>query len=313
MAVHHIPLTSSNLIGSYTCETPPIWTAASGDTLRFATLDAGWGTGASWEQRQKPYDRRAQLDAGHAMIGPIYIEEAKKGMVLEIQFNEIIPGAYGFTSAGQYPNWQNQKLKLIECPELTLNWAVNKGSNEAVCTIRDKSFAVALRPFMGNIGMPPEETGIHNTWPPRYCGGNLDCKELVSGSVLYLPIPVDGAYFSIGDGHAMQADGEVSCQAIECPMDVVDVTLTLHKEMKLANPRANTPGGWITFGFHEDLNEATVEALDDMLNLIGELYGLSRVEAIAIGSAVIDLRITQVVNGVKGVHACLPHDAIRIK
>lgn len=75
--------------------------------------------------------------------------------------------------------------------------------------------------------MPPQTGGIHNTWPPRYCGGNIDCKELVSGSRLYLPVPVDGGYLAIGDGHALQGDGEVSCQAIECPMETVDVTLNL--------------------------------------------------------------------------------------
>jgi hypothetical protein len=96
-----------------------------------------------------------------------------------------------------------------------------------------------------------------------------------------LPIPVDGAYLEIADGHALQGDGEVSCQAIECPMDLVDVTVHLLEEKPLANPRANTPSDWITFGFHEDLNEATVQALDGMLDLMGDLYGLNRVEAIA--------------------------------
>ncbi|ALS28777.1 acetamidase/formamidase [Paenibacillus sp. 32O-W] len=158
--------------------------------------------------------------------------------------------------------------------------------------------------------MPPQDTGIYSTWPPRFCGGNIDCKELVKGSALYLPIPVHGGYLSIGDGHALQGDGEVSCQAIECPMEMVDVTIHLHKNMRLTNPRANTPSGWLTFGFHEDLNEATIQALDGVLELIGEKYGLNRVEAMAIGSSVIDLRITQIVNGVKGVHACLPHGAL---
>jgi acetamidase/formamidase len=120
---------------------------------------------------------------------------------------------------------------------------------------------------------------------------------------------VDGAYLAIGDGHAVQGDGEVSCQAIECPMDLVDVTVQLLDDKPLTNPRAHTPSSWITFGFHEDLDEATVQALDGMLDLMGDLYGLSRVEAIALGSSIIDLRITQIVNGTKGVHACLPHRA----
>ncbi|WP_235857405.1 acetamidase/formamidase family protein [Paenibacillus albiflavus] len=234
-------------------------------------------------------------------------------MTLEIQLNEIQIGRYGFTAAGFYPNWQNKQLKLTEFPEIILEWQLDPDSMKGTCVLKEKVFAVDLNPFLGVIGMPPEETGIHSTFPPRYCGGNLDCKELVAGSTLYLPISVDGAYLALGDGHAAQGDGEVSCQAIECPMELVDVTVKLNKELKLKNPRANKPSGWITFGLHEELNEATVQALDGMLDLIGELYGLDRVQAIAIGSSVIDLRITQIVNGVKGVHACLPHNAITIK
>lgn len=96
-------------------------------------------------------------------------------------------------------------------------------------------------------------------------------------------------------------------------MEEVEVTVDLLPDMHLTYPRANTPSGWLTFGFHEDLNEATVQALDGMLGLMGELYGLNRVEAMAVGSSAIDLRITQIVNGVKGVHACLPHGRITKK
>jgi acetamidase/formamidase len=161
------------------------------------------------------------------------------------------------------------------------------------------------------MGMPPDEPGNHPTYPPRFCGGNIDCKELIAGSTLFLPIPVDGGLFSVGDGHAVQGDGEVGCPALECPMDVVDLTLTVHEDIKLSMPRAKTPTAWITMGFHEDLNEATIIALDGMLNLMKELFGYERKEALALASLVVDLRITQIVNGVRGVHAVLPHDAIR--
>lgn len=311
MASHLIKLEQAALIGSFTTEVKPIITVASGDTLRFETLDAGWGTGTNNKDRLKPYTRREKLDSGHALIGPIYVEGAKQGMTLGVTFNDIIPGSYGFTAAGHYPNWQNQKLRLTGFEELILDWKLDKERMEGTCRISDKSYTVGLQPFMGVIGMPPDEAGIHTTWPPRFCGGNIDCKELMKGSTLYLPIPVDGAYLAIGDGHALQGDGEVSCQAIECPMEIVDVTVQLFEDQTLTNPRANTPSGWITFGFHEDLNEATVQALDGMLDLMGELYGLNRVEAMALGSTVIDLRITQIVNGVKGVHAFLPHHAFK--
>jgi acetamidase/formamidase len=311
MEIHNILLLQESLTGSFTKEVLPILTVKSGDRIRFQTLDASWGTGVSNKERKKPFARREKIDIGHALIGPIFIEDAKQGMTLQVQFNEIILGQYGFTTAGQYANWQNQKLNLAEYKEITLDWKIDNKSMMGTCDINGKTFSVGLRPFMGVIGMPPEERGIHSTRPPRFCGGNMDCKELVAGSTLYLPIPVDGGYLAIGDGHALQGDGEVSCQAIECPMEVVDVTLNLREDLRLSNPRANTPAGWITFGFHEDLNEATVQALDGMLDLLGELYGINRVEAMALGSSVIDLRITQIVNGVKGVHACLPHGFIK--
>ena len=307
MAVHNIQLVRESLIGSFTKEISPVLTVSSGDTIRFETLDAGWGTGPGYHERKKPFARRDKIDNGHALIGPICIENARRGMTLEIKFNDIVPGPYGFTSAGQYPNWQNRKLNLTQFQEITLHWSLDKHTMKGSCKINETSFTLSLHPFMGVIGMPPEETGFHSTWPPRYCGGNIDCKELVKGSSLFLPVPVDGGYLAIGDGHALQGDGEVSCQAIECPMEVVDITLHLHENLHLQNPRANTPSGWITFGFNEDLDEAAVQALDGMLDLMGELYGLTRVEAMALGSSVIDLRITQIVNGVKGVHACLPH------
>ncbi|APB70295.1 acetamidase [Paenibacillus polymyxa] len=312
MAVFKVRPDRSNLYGSISAEFDPILTINSGDTVQYSCFDAGWGTPSDEGKRVKPYERREKIDWGHALCGPIQVMEAKKGMTLEIRINEVIPGPFGFTSAGKYPNWQNQKLGLTECDELNLEWKLDKNSLLGSTEVNGREFSVKLKPFMGIHAMPPEEKGIHTTWPPRYCGGNIDCKELTKGSVLYLPIPVDGAYFFVGDGHAAQGDGEISCQAIECPMEYLELTFAVNKEMKLELPIANTPNGWISFGFHEDLNEATVQAMDGMLNLMGDLFNLDRVEAIALGSTVVDLRITQVVNGIKGVHAVLPHGALKL-
>jgi acetamidase/formamidase len=170
---------------------------------------------------------------------------------------------------------------------------------------------VKLRPFMGVMGMPPDEAGLHETGPPRRCGGNLDCKELVAGSTLYLPISVPGALFSVGDGHALQGDGEVCGTAIECPMERVSLTFRLRDDLHLTTPRADTPAGRLSMGLHEDLNDAMAIALNDMLSFTQEEYSLSRSDALALASLVVDLRITQIVNGVRGVHALLPHGAIR--
>ncbi len=169
---------------------------------------------------------------------------------------------------------------------------------------------VALRPFMGVMGMPPAAPGLHSTAPPRVTGGNLDCKELVEGSTLYLPIAVPGGLFSVGDGHARQGDGEVCITAIECPMECVELTFQLHPTLQLTTPRAHTPAGWITFGLDEDLNEAALVALEAMVDLMVQIYGLDRHEALGLASVVVDLRITQMVNGTCGVHAVLSHAAI---
>lgn len=159
--------------------------------------------------------------------------------------------------------------------------------------------------------MPPNEPGIHSTGPPRIWGGNLDWKELIAGSTLFLPIPVPGALFSVGDGHAAQGDGEVSGIAIECPMERVDLTFYLREDLELSTPRAKASDAWLTLGLHEDLNEATNLAINAMLDLMCEQFDLHRKEALALACVVVDLRITQIVNGIRGVHAVLPHGAIR--
>jgi acetamidase/formamidase len=169
---------------------------------------------------------------------------------------------------------------------------------------------VKLNPFMGVMGMPPDLPGIHPTSPPRFCGGNIDCKELLAGTSLHLPVSVPGALFSIGDGHAAQGDGEISGMAIECPMDRVEFRLILHPKLSLAAPRARLPNAWLTFGFDEDLDEATVMAVNGMLDLLMDRVSCSRKEALGLASVAVDLRITQIVNGVRGVHAVLADDAI---
>jgi acetamidase/formamidase len=163
---------------------------------------------------------------------------------------------------------------------------------------------------MGYVGTTPDQDGVVSTFPPHACGGNMDCKELVAGSRLYLPVALPGGLLWVGDGHATQGDGEVAGPALACPMDPVEIEVTLHPEVRLTMPRANTPAGWVTFGFHSDLNEAAAQATVEMVKWMGELYGLKAKEALALAGLVVDLRITQIVNGVRGVHAILPHDAI---
>jgi acetamidase/formamidase len=159
------------------------------------------------------------------------------------------------------------------------------------------------------MGMPPVGEGVHPTSPPRPQGGNIDCKELVAGATLFLPIPIDGAMFSAGDGHAAQGDGEVSGTAIECPSRA-QLTLDVRDDLALDWPCARSDGAWLTFGFDQDLTAAAWKANEGMLDLLEREHGLDRREALALASVVVDLRVTQLVNGVLGVHAVLRDDAV---
>jgi acetamidase/formamidase len=228
-------------------------------------------------------------------------------MTLEVRIGELRPAPWGWNGAGGQPNEVNERLGLTGEPRHMVLWSLDLER----MTGRDHlGHTVALRPFMGVMGMPPDEPGEHSTRPPRTYGGNMDCRELVSGSSLFLPVPVRGALFSTGDGHAAQGDGEVSGTAIECPMDVCELTLVAHEGMTLKTPRAETPAGTLTLGFDSDLNEAMAIALDAMLDVMGERMDLTRREALALASVVVDLRVTQVANQVWGVHAVLPPDAV---
>lgn len=309
MATYHIEPTRETLYGSFSRDYPPILTVDPGDTVVFRTLNAGWtleAPSSTLANAKKFEPRSKERDNGHALCGPVAIRGAQPGMTLEIRINEVQPGAWGWTCGGGRENEVNRRLGLVE-RGVELIWRLDANS----MTGKDQfGHTLALRPFMGVMGMPPAEPGIHSTIPPRFCGGNIDCKELVAGSTLYLPITVPEALFSVGDGHAVQSDGEVSGVAIECPMERVDLTFFLRDDMRLTTPRAQTSSAWITLGFHKDLHEASLIALEAMLDLMKEQYQLPRPQALALASLVVDLRVTQIANGVFGIHAVLPHEAI---
>lgn len=308
---YFIEPTNSSLHGSFSKDYQPILHIESGDSVQYKTVDIDWGYNHKDGSRVQFQSRENENMWGHPITGPIYINHAKPGMTLEVKINDIVPAWYGWNCSGGSTGWHNQMLGFTDEKKVKLDWDLNAETMSGKSKFNDKQLSVALQPFLGLLSNAPSEEGIHSTIPPRYCGGNLDCKELIKGSSLYLPVAVEGALFSVGDGHAAQGDGEVSGQAIECPMDHVDLTFLLHEDMNISMPRANTPSGWVTFGFDEDLNKATIIALEEMLLLIQNLYHVDKLEATALASVVVDLKITQIVNRVKGVHAILPHGAIR--
>jgi acetamidase/formamidase len=311
MATHEIPLERRTLHGHFSSDLEAVLTIESGDTIAFSTLDAGWGLEPPTVdpgERKRFEPRDEELDGGHALIGPVEVRGARAGQTLAVRIDAVRVGAFGFTVGGGFSTPLNDRLGLSDGEPrlLVYDLAPDEGIG------RDPAGReVDLRPFLGVMGMPPPEPGVHPTAPPRRWGGNLDCSELVAGTTLLLPISVDGALFSAGDCHARQGDGEVSQLAIECPAERVELTLELRDEPVLQGPVAWTPDAWIAFGLDENLDEAAARAVDGMLDLMGREHGFDRREALAFASAVVDLRVTQLVNGVRGVHAVLRHDAIR--
>ena len=296
MALHEITPERATLHGYFSRDLPPCLTIQPGDTVRFQTLEANW----TLAQRTGTGDAPKFEPRG---------EGAEPGMTLEIQIGDVTPGDWGYTNAGGWSSLVNDALGVAGGEGIVHLWALGT----AAMTGRNQhGHEVGLRPFLGVMGMPADVPGNQSTAPPRVTGGNLDCKELVAGSSLFLPVAVRGGLFSAGDGHAAQGDGEVSGLAIECPMERVDLTFHLHPSMTVTTPRAKTPAGWITLGVGTELEEAMKIALSAMLDLMGEMHGLTRQDALALASVAVDLRITQVVNGVVGVHALLPDGALKM-
>jgi acetamidase/formamidase len=303
VTLHEIPLERRTLHGHFSRHLEPVLTIDSGDTIAFPCLDAGWNV----EPGRKFEPRDEVADEGHALVGPIEIRNARADQTLEVAIDRVDVGPWGWCAAGDWSTPLNERLGLTT-EGVYLRWTLDAAAGIG----RDeKGRELDLRPFLGVLGMPPPERGAHPTAPPRVWGGNIDCAELVQGTRLYLPIPVDGALFSAGDCHARQGDGEVSQIAIECPLVRAELTLTVRDEPSLRTPIAWTPDAWLTLGFDEDLDEAAAIAIDAMLELMGRERGLARPEALALASLVVDLRVTQMVNGVRGVHARLAHDALR--
>jgi len=284
VALHELPLDAAVLHGHFSAELEPVLEIAPGDSVRFSVPNHDWDLGPD-----EHLDAAREIDTGHALAGPIAVAGATVGQTLVVQVDAVEPGAWGVNHGGR---------------DHMLQWELSKGVG------RTLGREVTLAPFLGVMGMPPPEPGVHSTGPPRPSGGNMDCKELVAGTTVFLPIAVEGARFSAGDGHAAQGDGEVSGTAIETPV-TAQVTLSLRDDLQLEWPCARIEGAWLTLGFDEHLGLAARKAVDGMVALMERELGLAGPDAVAFASVAVDLRVTQVVNGVLGVHAVLRDDAIR--
>lgn len=307
MSRHHLEPSPSTTVDIFSRDLPPALTVDPGDTVLLRSLDA-----AGYLERQKvPGETVPTMITqrrGHCLTGPIEVRGARPGDVLAVRFVSMRPDDWGWTVAAARDTPLTRRLGLHEGPPAWLLWQIDADAGVAT---DNHGHQVKVAPFHGVTGLAWDEPGEHSTIPPRPVGGgNIDCKDLVAGSVLYLPVTLPGALLSVGDGHAAQGDGEVAGTAIECGM-TTELQLDLVSARPARSIHAETPAGWITFGFSPDLNAAMGDALDAMLSWLMAVYGLSKAETLALASPVLDLRVTQVANESWGVHAVLPADAIR--
>jgi acetamidase/formamidase len=301
--------------GYYAATTPPALRIKSGDTVEVQTLITSTpprleGAGVKPDQVE-PSLREIfttvtdKGPGGHILTGPIYIEGAEAGDVLEVRIQSIklaIPYAYTAfrPGAGFLPeDFKEPKMKIIPLDEKRMVGRFDDG------------IEIPLRPFFGSMGVaPPEASGRISSAPPGIHAGNLDNKELVAGTTLFIPVHVRGALFQIGDGHAAQGNGEVCITALETSLSG-RLQFVVRKDMKLRWPRAETPTAFMTMGINEDLTEATKIAVREMIDFLVTEKKLSRDDAYMLSSVAADFSITQLVDGTKGVHAMIPKAIFR--
>jgi acetamidase/formamidase len=302
MTTHRLDPTPETTADVFSREHSPVLSVDPGDTVVVRSLDA-----SGYLARQTfPGEVQPKMFAefrGHCLTGPIAVRSAKPGDMLALHLVSLRTDEWGWTVAAALDTPVTRRLGLAEGPPSWLLWELDPDAGKGTA---DRGFVRGLAPFLGVMGMPPDQPGEHSTIPPRASGGgNIDCKELVAGSTLYLPVTVPGALMYLGDGHAAQGDGEVGGTAIECPM-TTEAVIDLVTDRPLASIHAETPAGRITFGFDADLNVAMGDALDAMVCWLQVLFDLEKAAALALASTCVDLRITQVANQTWGVHAVLP-------
>jgi acetamidase/formamidase len=302
--------------GYYSAKAKPVLTVHSGDTVRIQTLSTCGPTERMVEEGVAPADIpsyntdiyrdvKDRGPGGHILTGPVAIDEAEPGDVLEVDILKVdidVPFACnGFgTGRGFLPNdYPYSKRKIIPL------------DRERMIAKFAPGIEIPLHPFFGSMGVaPPESAGRYDSAPPWMHAGNMDNKELVAGTTLYIPVHAKGALFEVGDGHAGQGNGEVDITAMETFLSGT-FRFIVHKDRHLLWPRAETPTTYISMGFSPDLKEATTLAVRDMINFLVDEKHLSRDEAYMLTSVAVDVDITQLVDGNVGVHAICPKNIFK--
>lgn len=299
--------------GWYDAAGAPVLTVNSGDEVVVRALStcsptslirAGLDSSRVEPEAKAIYAARESIKhgpGGHILTGPIYVTGADSGDVLEVRFRGIRPAiTYACNSFGptsgflpeDFPG--TRRTKIIELDTVRMLGHFGPG------------ITIPLHPFFGSVGdAPPAAMGRVNSAPPGIFAGNLDNKELVAGSTLYIPVWTKGALLEIGDGHAGQGNGEVDITAMETSL-IGDIQLVVRKDMHLQWPRAETPTDYIAMGIDKDLFQATKLAVRQAIDLLVQVKGMSRGDAYQLLSVSSDVDVTQLVDGPYGVHVMIP-------
>lgn len=286
-----------------------VLTIDSGDRVTVETVSGGPGNLPGEGYHVPPELYRVHESAprklpGHILTGPIAVRGAVPGDVLEIRILDIrLRQDWGYTFvrplAGALPNDFDSGEQMIVALDKERNVGRLPWGTE-----------LPLRPFFGVIGVaPPPAWGMISTIQPRAHGGNLDNKELIPGTTLYLPVFTEGAKLSLGDGHGVQGDGEVCVTAIETALEGT-IEVVVRKDLGWTYPRAETPTHRMTMGMDADLDDAASHALREMIDWITATSNLSRHQAFMLMSLAADVRVTQLVNEQKGIHVMLPKSVL---
>jgi acetamidase/formamidase len=273
----------------------PVLEVSPGETVSFEVFEA---SGGQLSQTSRSEDL-TRLDFGkvNPVTGPLRVLGVEPGDALRVDILELKPSGWGWTA-----NIPGFGLLADQFPEPHLKlWTLEAGRDAAFTD----DILIPQRAFPGTIGLAPAEPGLHSVVPPRRCGGNMDVRDLVAGSSLFLPVAVEGALFSVGDTHAAQGDGEICGTAIESPMEIT-LRFSLVKGANLPSPQFQTSGPvtrhidskgyYVTTGVGPDLYQGAREAALAMIEYLGKQYKLSPEDSYLLCSVAADLRISEIVD-----------------
>lgn len=302
--VHRLPAGPDSVrVGVIDPAAPQVLTVNPGDEVELSTW-GHWGNQVTPDTVMADFPRIKEgfPDAlgPHSLTGPIHVRGARPGDALVVDVLDLVPAAHGFNLVVAHPRGRGVLKERFPAGTIR-HFALDR---ESMTTTLGDRVRVPLKPFLGIMGVAPAEDGPRSTVEPGPFGGNMDLSALVVGSRLRLPVFRDGAGFYCGDGHAVQGDGEVNQTAIETGMDHVRLRFTIDRGARLRTPRAETDRHLVSTGFGRTLEDAAHDAVDDLVNWLVD-DGLSPDEAYSLCSIAADVRVTQMVNNVVGVHTVI--------